>query len=40
MMLSSIFNRFVVRSRRQPAFLGISYPGDLIGLHTFERVRV
>jgi hypothetical protein len=28
------------RARRQPAFLGISSPGDLIGLHTYARVRV
>jgi len=40
MMLASICKHFVVRSRRQPAFLGISFPGDLIGLHTYARVRV
>jgi hypothetical protein len=40
MMFASICERFVVRSRRQPAFLGISSPVDLIGLHTYARVRV
>ena len=31
---------FLIRSRRQPAFLGISSPENLIGLHTYARVRV
>jgi hypothetical protein len=39
-MLASVCKCFVVRWRRQPAFLGISSPGDLIGLHTYARVRV
>jgi hypothetical protein len=35
MMLGSICKRFVVRSSRQPAFLRISSPGDIIRLHTY-----